>query len=81
MHNFNFKEWRKITCSEFIRAGSWSAPECSVPIGEIIHFPKENGNALLMLNLKEKNTLIRMKQAGCIDLTNLLSINIYLAGS
>ena len=62
---------------------SWesSAPECSIPIGEILHFPKENGNALLMLNLKEKNTLIRMKQAGCIDLTNLFSINIYLAGS
>ena len=34
-----------------------------------------------MLNLKEKNTLIRMKQAWCIDLSNLFGINIYLAGS
>lgn len=47
-----------------------------------ITFSKEEWHASLMLNLKEeKNTLIRMKRAWCIDLANLLDINIYLAGS
>lgn len=46
-----------------------------------ITFSKAEWYALLMLGLKEKNTLIRMKQAWCIDLANLFGINIYLAGS
>lgn len=46
-----------------------------------ITFSKGEWRALLMLRLKEKNTLIRMKQAWCLDLANLFGINIYLAGS